>query len=188
MGILATSIAPQAATHLLMRAFYALNNTITPLVASVIYLASTAAFGWYFTIIMEMELRGIAIALTSAAFLETAILLIALLWRIGLGEVKQLFSSLLRITLAAFLMAITLFVFQRLLDLYVFETSRTLQLIQLTLSVTLMGSAVYLTLCWLFRIEELTILARIAGKVRQSWRKVAKSTPAFLESISGSES
>lgn len=188
VGILALSIAPQAATHLLMRAFYALNNTLTPLLAAVIYLVSTGIFGWYFTIVLGMELRGIAIALTAAATLETVILLGALLWRIGLGDVRQLFWSLLRITSAAFLMAVTLFVFQRLLDLYVFETSRTLQLLQLTLSVTLMGSAVYLVLCWLFRIEELTILARIFRKARQGWSKVSKITPTFLESISGSES
>ncbi|MCD8484396.1 murein biosynthesis integral membrane protein MurJ [Candidatus Woesebacteria bacterium] len=188
VGILAVSIAPQAATHLLMRAFYALNNTVTPLIAAVLYLVGTAAFGWYFSLQMGMGLNGIAWALTLAATLETFFLLFALIWRIGLGDVQKLFWSLLRITSAAFLMAVTLFVFQRLLDLYVFETSRTLQLLQLTMSVALMGGAVYLILCWLFRIEELTILGTITRKIRQSWKKVSKSTPAFLETISGSES
>jgi len=187
VGILALSIAPQAATHLLMRAFYALNNTLAPLFAAVFYLVTTALLGWFFTIYLNYELSGVAYALTIAATLETIVLLAALIWKIGLGDVRELFSSLLRITSAAFLMAVTLFVFQRLLDLYVFETSRTLQLLQLTLSVTLMGSAVYLTLCWLFRIEELTILARIFKKIRQGWSKVSKFTPTFLESVSGSE-
>ncbi len=188
VGILALSIAPQAATHLLIRAFYALNNTITPLIASLIYLLSTTIFGWYFTIVLGYELRGIAIALTAAATLETILLLGALLHKTGLGDVRQLFSSLFRITAAAFLMAVTLFVFQRLLDLYVFETSRTLQLLQLTLSVSLMGSAVYIVLCWLFKIEELTILARIARKARQSWHKLSGTHPTYFEPISGSDS
>ncbi len=181
VGILAVSIAPQAATHLLVRAFYALNNTITPLIAAFIYLLSTALFSWYFSLVLGLGINGIAWGLTTAATLETLFLFVALIWRIGLGDIRELLSSLIRITAAAFLMAVTLFIFQRLLDLYVFETSRTLQLLQLAISVTLMGSAVYLMLCWLFRIEELTILGRIIRKIRQSWKKVTASTPAFLE-------
>ncbi len=184
LGYLALSIAPQAATHLLIRAFYALNNTITPFIVSIFYFILTVFLGWLFVIQMSLGLKGIAIALTVAGIIEMSLLLILLVWRIKLDGVHELVDSLSRTGLAAFLMALTLFVFQRLFDLYVFETSRTLALLQLTISVTGLGSAVYLGLCWLFRIEELRILQRIYQRLRSQWSKTVRTTPEFVENVS----
>lgn len=180
LGILALSIAPQAATHLLTRAFYALNNTVIPLVASVLYLFITATGCWYLTQVQHWELSGLATALTIASFMESTFLLLMLLAKIQVKEVAPLVSSLLRITFAAFLMAITLFIFQRLLDWYVFETSLVWQLLQLTTVVSLLGGTVYLAFCWLLQIEELTILRRIWNKIGQQWRKLLSQSPEYL--------
>lgn len=186
VGILAVSIPAQAATHLLSRAFYARNNTIYPLISSSIYLFTTGLLGWWFGLEQEWGLRGLAIALSVATYLEMILLFAGLLWHIRPGGIRQLLFALARIGLAAFLMAMTLFVFQRLLDLYVFETSRTWQLIQLTVIVTTLGSAVYLGLCWLFSIEEITILQQIWQRVLRQRKQLSRSTPEFVESVSAS--
>ncbi len=181
LGILALSIAPQAVTHLLIRAFYALNNTITPLIVSSLYFICTMVLCWILTVQLDFGVRGIAIALSVSGLLEMIALLFLLLYKIRFDGFWELLSSLSRTLFAGFLMAVTLFVFQRLFDLYVFETSRTIQLIQLTIIVSSMAAAVYIGLCWLLKIEELTILTRIWTKLRHQWNKTWKNTPDFPE-------
>lgn len=185
LGILALSIPAQAATHLLSRAFYARNNTVFPLFSSVVYMTLTGVLGWWFGLEMDLGLRGLAIALAIATYCEMTLLFVALIWQLQTNGLRELLFALGRIGTAAFLMAMTLFVFQRLLDLYVFETSRTWQLVQLTLIVTSLGSLVYIGLCWLFSIEEITILQQIWQRVRRG-KELSRSTPEFVESVSSS--
>lgn len=187
LGILSLSIPAQATTHLLVRAFYALNNTVIPFFASSLYFLSNLILGWYFVMHLGWGVRGLAIALALASFLETGALFGLLLRRIGSEELGSLFSSLLRIGGAAFLMAVTLFTLQRLFDLYVFETSRVWELIKLTFVVGSAGTMVYLGFCWLLRIEELTILKQIYKKLISQWNKIVNATPEFVESVSQPE-
>lgn len=187
LGILALSIAPQAITHLLIRAFYALNDTITPFMISLGYFCTTLLLCWVFVFQYGLGIKGIAIALALAGVLESIALFSLLLWRVRMEGFLPLLLSLGKILSAGFLMAITLFVFQRFFDLYVFETSRTLQLIQLTGIVTALGGAVYLGLCWLLRIEELTILQRIFLRLKTQWNKTIKSSSAFVEPVTAED-
>jgi putative peptidoglycan lipid II flippase len=187
LGILSLSIPAQAFTHLLVRAFYALNNTTIPFFSSTLYFLSTILFGWYFVLYLDGGVSGLALSLTLASVLETIVLFTLLLRRMGWESIPSLVSSLLRIGVAAFLMAITLFTLQRLFDLYVFETSRVWELIKLTLVVGAAGSSVYIGFCWLLRIEELTILKQIHHKLVSQWSKTVRSTPDFVESVTQPE-
>lgn len=184
LGVLALSIPAQAITHLLIRSFYALNNTMVPFLSSVLYLLVTVVCGWFFVFQMGWEVRGVAMAITLASLIETTTIFSLLIRRIGTESMWSLIWALTRIGTAAFLMAITLFVLQRLFDLYVFETSRVWELIKLTLVVGTAGTTVYLGFCWLLQIEELTILKRIYKKLKSQWSKTVRSTPEFVESIS----
>lgn len=187
LGILALSIPAQAFTHLLVRSFYALNNAVVPFIGSLLYFVVTALVGFVLVTNYQLGVAGLAWGLTIASIIEMLVLLGWLMRRMGSEGVWTLIWALVRISGAAFLMALTLFVFQRLFDWYVFETSRVWQLIQLTLIVGSMGSMVYLGLCWLLQIEELTILKRMGKRLRSQWDKIVKTTPDFVESVSQPE-
>lgn len=187
LGILSISIASQAATLLLVRAFYAMNNTLIPFFASVTYFMTTVLLGWYLVLQLGMGLNGIAISLSVAGVLEMCILFVVFLWKTRFKDFGQFAWASGRIITASVLMGITLFILQRLFDLYVFETSRVLQLVGLTLAVGSLGGFVYIGFCWLLKIEELTILARIFNKLRSQWNKVVGATPEFVESVSSSD-
>lgn len=184
LGILSLSIPSQAANHLLVRSFYALNNTFIPLISSLIYLLAMTLFGWYFVIGQDLAVRGVAIAITLAALLETTILFSFLMKKIGSQSIGSFIWSLLKIGGASFLMAVTLFVLQRWFDLYVFETSRVWELIKLTILVGTAGAIVYLDFCWLLKIEELIILKKISKKVTPWWKRTPPPTPEFIDSVS----
>lgn len=187
LGILSISIAAQACTLLFVRAFYAMNNTVVPFFASVTYFLATVILGWYLVLVQGMGLTGIALSLTIAGLLEMFILLLIFLIKQRFHGFGQFSWAMGRIIGASLLMALTLFIFQRLFDLYVFETSRVLQLVVLTLIVGTLGCVVYVTFCWLLKIEELTILSRIFHKLRSQWNKVVGNTPDFVESVSPGE-
>ena len=183
LGILSLSVMPQAVTHLLLRAFYARNNTRTPLLTAIAYSICTLVLSWFFVYQIHWGIAGLATALSLAATFETLSLLLLFLRAVPGNSLQQLWWSLFRLATASILMAVVLFVFQRLFDLYVFETSRTWQLIQLTAIVSTLGAAVYIGLCWLLGVEELTILQRLYEKVRHQWRRTISSSPDFVETV-----
>lgn len=181
LGILSLSVMPQAVTHLLLRAFYARNNTRTPLFTAIAYSLLTLLLAWMFVYQGHWGVAGLASALSLAALFETLLLLALFLREVPGNSLQQLWWSLFRLATASILMAVVLFVFQRLFDLYVFETSRTIQLIQLTALVSSLGAAVYIGFCWLLKVEELTILQRLYDKVRHQWQRTISNTPEFVE-------
>lgn len=178
LGVLAVSSIPQAAIHLFLRAFYAVHDTRTPFVISVISLVLTTVLGWGAVYWWSTGTLGLAIALAVGASVEAVLLFILLLRRLPGNSLDQLMWSLGRLTLAAVLMSVTLFVFQRVFDLYVFETSKTIELMLLAASVSLLGGGVYLLFCWILKVEELTILERLLQRGR---REISKLTGQSIQ-------
>lgn len=155
VGILALSIALQALSQLLTRAFYALKDTRTPLLIAFFDLVLFLLLASIFVFASEFKLYGLAIATSITATVEL-ILLFALLEK----KLGNLISAdfLLRqgkIIIASFLMAIFLYLPFKIFDELVFDTTRTIELIGLTLSTGTIAVLVYSYFSLLFDIPEL---------------------------------
>jgi hypothetical protein len=71
---------------------------------------------------------------------------------------------------------ISLWIPMRLLDKFVFDTTRTLPLIALTATTSLIGLGVYLFFSYLFRIDELGSLIDFVKRLK-NWRLILKPLP-----------
>lgn len=183
VAILAVSIAARSLTHILVRVFYAISNTTIPLIINLIATVTNISLSYYFLFVIKSGVLGMAIAITTASIIETAILT-GLLYGYAQFAIKNLLTPLAKIILSTIITGFSLWIPLRLLDTLIFDTTRTGPLILLTLTVSVIGLAVYIFLSYLMRIRELAVFMRLAQRVGGWKAALSKSGETFETSES----
>ncbi|MEI6690246.1 MAG: murein biosynthesis integral membrane protein MurJ [bacterium] len=180
VALLALSIAARSLTHVVIRVFYALHDTFTPLIISALSTVINVGLSYYLLFIIQTGVIGMAAAITTASILET-IILTAFLYNIAHFPIRTTLIPFGRMLLASTIMGFSLWGPLRLLDRLIFDTTRTIPLILLTLVVTIIGLSVYIGLSYLLKIRELEIFFGIVKKVGD-WKKALTASGESLES------
>jgi len=175
VAILAVSVAARSLTHVLVRVFYALHNTKTPLVINLISTVVNIGLGYYLLFVLHYGVVGMAVAITIASILETMILTTTL-YRLAQFDLSHLIRPLLPMLGITIITGLSLWIPLRLLDQLIFDTTRTVPLIILTLVVSVIGLSVYISLSYLMGLPELSIFARLFGKLGNWHKALGKST------------
>jgi len=175
VAILAISVAARSLTHVIVRVYYALHNTKTPLIINLISTTVNISLSYYLLIILRSGIIGMATAITVASILETIILTLAL-YRLAQFNLANLAKPLLRMLTLTAITTLSLWIPLRFLDQMIFDTTRTFPLILLTITVTVIGISVYISLSYLLRVPELSIFVKLFGKLGNWHKALAKST------------
>ncbi|MCI0395867.1 MAG: murein biosynthesis integral membrane protein MurJ, partial [Chloroflexi bacterium] len=146
------SLVGLAATEVISRAFYALEDTLTPVVAGGLQLAAMIAGGLWlsnqlFPALGWLPLGGLALAYSLSALLEVAALLWWLRRKMGGIDGRRLLDGLWRMALASLLAAGATWLVQR-------RLANSPALVQL-LAGTAAGGAAYLAGCLTLKVEEI---------------------------------
>ena len=169
------SFFAQCLIPLLIRAFYAKHNTITPLIISII---ATAIH-----IILSISLknmfgiRGLALAFSIGACIQTALLWFGLRHTVAWDKTKGILSSLYKICLAVILMALTTQGLK-----YPFSLVVPMDTFWGIFSHALLsggcGIIIYLITCYSLKTEELLLLKQ---SIEKKWLKGTKSQPEIIQ-------
>lgn len=175
VALFSLAIFAQATSHLLIRGFYALHDTKTPLYCVSLTAAINIGLSFFLTRIFDPCLLGristlnspvgLALAFSIANLLHFFLLLFWLDKKVGYFDKLKVFLPAGKIFLAGFIMAIFLWAPMRLLDQLIFDTTKTINLIILTLVVSLIGFSVYFFLTWALKIEETKMLFQFLRKI-----------------------
>lgn len=179
LAIFSLAILGQAATQLLVRGFYALHDTKTPLFIGVISVAVNISLSVWSIFGLNLGILGLAMAISLASFLQAGLLFFFLHKQVNF-KTTAILTPLLKIGGATLIMSFFLWIPMRLLDRFIFDTTRTVNLVILTVLVTIIGLGVYLFLSWLFRIEELKMFLALLQRIGQ-WRKILGESEEILE-------
>ena len=171
LAYLSLSIFAQGLIVLFYRAFYALHNSLIPLIISGLSTFLLIILGYYFVIIRGMNIESIAFAFTLANIVQLIILLIVLNKKVDGFPKRLLFFSPLKIFLATFFTGFALYIPVKLLDQLVFDTTRTINLIALTGISSFIGLSFYLFLTWLFNVKEAIAFLLIFRRIG-NWREI----------------
>ncbi len=183
MAILMVSAVFYAVTQLIIRAFYALHDTRTPLLIGLI----AAIFNIIFSIMTVKwwgwGILGIALALSLTAIGEMAILTVVLSSKIfpKAGIPNEVWLPLWKISLIGIITGLGLWLPMRFLDQYIFDTTRTLPLLILTIITSATGMGIYFVLSWVFKISQLSAVFGLVRRIKE-WRVYLKA-PAQSEPI-----
>jgi len=180
IAFLAFSIFAQALIVLLYRAFYALHDSVIPLLISAVSTAVLIILGYYFVIIQNMGIESIAFVFALSNILQLIILIILLDKKVGGFPKALLFFPPIKIMIATFFTGIALYVPIKLLDQLVFDTTRTVNLISLTGISSFIGLSLYLFLTWLFNVKEAKTFLLIFKKIG-NWRDVLGKSDEAIE-------
>lgn len=144
------------AQALLSRAFYALSDTITPMIVTFFLVIANAVFNWL--LLKPLQHGGIALG-TSLAFNLGLLVLFCLLRRkIGPFGGREILATLWKSALAAAIMGIFLFFGKGYL------VSTGLRLAMELGALIGLGSLVYFSMAWLLKISELKLACNVLRK------------------------
>jgi putative peptidoglycan lipid II flippase len=180
LAFLSFSIFAQGLIVLFYRAFYALHDSVIPLLVSAISTIILIALGYYFVIVQNMGIEAIAFSFTIANMLQLMMLAIILDKKVGGFAKRLLFFPSIKIFITTFFMAIALYVPIKLLDQLVFDTTRTINLIFLTGISSFIGLSLYLFLTWLFDVKEASTFLLIFKKIG-NWREILGKSDEVID-------
>lgn len=180
VALFAISVAAQAVIQLLVRGFYAVKDTRTPLLVGVASAVVNLALSVYFTFYLQLGIRGLALAISLAGLIEAIALLVLLDRTVG-GLIDKIFLiPTAKIATASLIMGVILWSLMRYLDRIVFDTTRTASLVALTVIVAMVGLAIYIAVSWVFRLEQLRAILTLVRRVGK-WRQLLSESEEVLE-------
>lgn len=177
LAVLAVSATFVAVMQLIVRGFYALQDTRTPLFIGLAAAAFDIIAGVLAVTVLDWGLVGLATAISITNIVEAAILFLILMRRIRVDIYHDLriLRSFLKLLTVGLVMGFGLWLPMRFLDRFVFDTTRTLPLIWLTGITSFIGLGVYAYLSYLFRVEELYAFVSLIKRLGR-WRKLISPT------------
>lgn len=170
LGYFALSIFAQSLIPILARAFYAQQDTKTPVVIAfftlVINIVASIIFGLW------LGVAGLALAYSIASIINALLLWSILIKRMGDGENRKILTSFFKIILISFVMAVfvqmTKYIIAPLVDMQRFWGV----LVQF-IGACLVGGIVYLAISLQWRLEEVAVLREYFVKIKNRLRNNA---------------
>jgi putative peptidoglycan lipid II flippase len=169
LAFFASGLIAFAVVEAITRAFYAMQDTLTPVIAAVLTVAANVGLSWVLAPILGHG--GLALSISITTSIEAAVLIAVLYRRIG-GLGSPLLVSVMRTGIAATIMA----VFALLMGGPVAEATnpadgRTIWSVGLFLFSMATAGAVYLCAAWYLRAPELIMLIdRVAERLPRQRR------------------
>src|SRR3989338_7560889 len=180
LAFFSISIFAQALITLLLKGFYAIHNTKTPLVIGAISTGLIVILSYLFIAIYKLGVESIAIAYSIASVFHLVVLFILLDKKVGGFDKKNLIFPIVKIFLATFFTGFALYIPIKLLDQLVFDTTRTINLILLTGTSSFIGLSLYLFLTWFFNVKEATTFLLIFKKLG-NWREILGKSEEVID-------
>jgi len=187
VALFAISVFAQSAVQILVRGFYALSNTKTPLFIGLITVVANVFLSFFLVYDLNLGVLGLALAISLSSFLHAALLLIYLSKLVGGFSKKQLFYPFAKMSLATVLTGISLWIPLRVLDRYVLNTTRTFHLLVLSFITVAIGLVVYLFLSKLLKIKELDSFIALAKRAAH-FKQLLSQAPVVLQPSDSSQS
>jgi len=188
----------QAASALLARAFYAMHDTKTPVIVSIISLIVNVSLAFIFVKVLGFPAWALALAYSIGVFIQGTSLFILVNKRLKNGSVWKLLTPLFKSLFASIVSGLTMFMMLKFFDRWVWlkkppvnlpfdkfvlDTRYTGNLLVLTIFVVAVGALVYFLVSYLLKSEE---LGNFLALVKRSFvsKKVAPIPAKETEPVS----
>jgi len=176
VGMLSLSLFAQCLIPLFIRAFYALQNTRTPLLITLISTIFTVLFSFFLKDVYGVA--GLALGISLGSILQFAFLWVALQHEMKISSAKKLLLSTFKITVAAVCMGVFTQILKYPVSLFV-DMNTFLGIFTQTVITGGVGLAIYFFLCYCLRLPEMMILLQ---SLQKRWFQL-KNVPSEVEQL-----
>jgi len=160
LAFLTPAIACQAVIQILIRSFYAMHDTKTPLKISLFSLLNNIITSFIFVKYTNLGIVGLSISVSLGNLIQCLGLFIYYKHKVLNFSWGQVLPSISKITLASFFSGATTWLIIKIFDLYVLDTSKTLHLFILFSISSIIAISVYVFASEILKINEYVQLKR----------------------------
>jgi len=185
LAFLSIGLSAQAISLLLVRGFYALKDTKTPVIVSLVVVAVNIILSLYAIVILKFDVWSIGFANSVSAVLSAILLFWTLHFKVGKFDLKMVLIPLLKMLMATVVMGVFLYIPVKLLDAVIFDTTRTINLLALTGISSLFALSIYVILVRFLNVRELDTYVELIRRFGKLQGKL-KSTEILPESVKDS--
>lgn len=179
VALLSVGLFAQAASALLIRGFYALKDTVTPLKISFYSVILNTVLSVIFLKLFN-QIWWLGLSASISSIFDLLLLVYVLDKKVGSFNRKALIAPAVKICFSGFIMAVTLWGFMKILDKVVFDTTRTINLIFLTGTVGILGIGFYLVLTWVLKVKEVTVFWEFFRRLT-NWKSVISQSEEVID-------
>ncbi len=172
LAYLSIGLSAQAISLLLVRGFYALKDTKTPVIVSLIVVALNIVLSIYFITFLKFDVWSIGLANSISAILSAVLLFFSLHFKVDKFNLKQVLIPLGKMLMATIIMGVALYVPVKLLDQVIFDTTRTVNLLVLTSLSSVFALSIYVILVRFLRVKELQTYADLIKRATKFQTKL----------------
>jgi len=166
------SIPFHSAYYLLTRCFYAVLDSRTPFIISLISIFINTGLSLFFVLFLHLPVWALALSFSISIIFNVVMLLFMLSSKTNGFPIKILIGNSVKIGFSALIPAILVYFTMKLLDGLVFDTSRTLNLFLLIIFSASIYFLLYFFIAWLLNIKELEIIIKFIIKTKQYQKKI----------------
>ncbi len=155
LAFLVPAIASQAVVQILVRAFYALHDTKTPLKISIFSLIINVLTSYLFVNYTDWGILGLAISASVSNLVQCFGLCLVFINKVDGDGWAKIYWRITKIFLASFFAGFISWIALQITDLFVFDTSKTVFVIISFGICILLGFLGYIFASWILRLQEL---------------------------------
>ena len=153
LAYFAISITANALIALLSRAFYAMKDSKTPMIVTLISVVINIIISYYLILVNNFPIYYLAFSFSVSSILGVILMAFAFNRKISLPKFEIALTST-KISISTVVMGVAVYVPIKLLDQLVIDTTRTIGLLILTGIAAVAGIVSYIFFTWLFDIKE----------------------------------
>jgi putative peptidoglycan lipid II flippase len=168
------SLFAQSLIHVFARGFYALYDTKTPVIVSVISILINTVSSIVCIQVYHLPVWSLGLSTSIASIFNAFVLFVLLNRRIGSFPKARLLIPPVKMLIASLIAGIAIFIPLKLFDQLIFDTTRTFGLILLTGFAGGIGLLMYFAVSWVFNIGEVHSFIALMKRVR-------RAAPVLLE-------
>ncbi len=172
LAYLSVGLSAQAISLLLVRGFYALKDTRTPVIVSLIVVALNIILSLYFILNLKLDVSSIGLAFSVSAIVSGILLFYFLHHKVGGFKLRQVFIPFGKMLLATVIMGFALYIPIKLLDQIIFDTTKTINLLFLTGISSIFALSVYVFLVWFMKVGELNTYVELLKRITKIQTKL----------------
>lgn len=165
LAFLAIGLSAQAISLLLVRGFYALKDTRTPVIVSLIVVVLNIVLSVYAIVVLKFDVWSIGFANSISAILSAVLLFWTLHFKVGKFQLKMVLTPLFKMLMATIIMGISLYIPIKLLDQVIFDTTRTVNLLFLTGTSAIFALTIYVALVRFLKVRELDTYVELLKRI-----------------------
>lgn len=182
LAYLSVGLAAQAVSLLLVRGFYALKDTRTPVAVSLIVVSLNIILSLYLIMVLKFDVWSIGFANSISALSSAVLLFGALHFKVGKFDLKAVLGPFMKMLMATIIMGVCLYIPIKLLDQVIFDTTKTVNLLALTGLSSIFALTIYVVLVRFLKVRELDTYVELLKRIGKFQDKL-KSQEIIPENV-----